>query len=207
MKRHSGTAIVPELFEERTAASAVDYIRAVQSTMRTGRENGLAALNDLFRSGLPPVPPLNGRYTGELVALDIAPGITRLAQTIAGRWMPWQGKTFDRVQQRGDNVFRSDSLKLARIYWPLYRGYEEDGPNTYRAFAFRTWVGPGLADPDREVLKIDYDLLANPGFSVRRVLDELIQVADGFYLGKAHLKWWWGKWQLVAYFSLITANR
>jgi hypothetical protein len=33
-------------------------------------------------------------------------------------------------------------------------------------------------------------------------LDELVQVEEGFYLGKAHLKWWWGKWQMVAYFSL-----
>jgi hypothetical protein len=53
------------------------------------------------------------------------------------------------------------------------------------------------------VLKIDYDLAENPGLSIRRVLDELVQVDDGFYLGKAHLKWWWGRWQLVAYFTLV----
>ena len=34
------------------------------------------------------------------------------------------------------------------------------------------------------------------------VLDELVQVSDAFYLGKAHVKWWWGKWQTVAYFTL-----
>jgi hypothetical protein len=34
------------------------------------------------------------------------------------------------------------------------------------------------------------------------VLDELVQVADGYYLGKAHVKWWWGLWQQVAYFTL-----
>ncbi|MBE7551001.1 MAG: hypothetical protein HS126_08000 [Anaerolineales bacterium] len=61
---------------------------------------------------------------------------------------------------------------------------------------------PGLADPDRQVLKIDYDLLGNPRLSIRRILDELVQVENDFYLGKAHLKWWWGTWQLVAYFSL-----
>jgi hypothetical protein len=53
------------------------------------------------------------------------------------------------------------------------------------------------------VLKIDYDLPQNPAFSIRRVLDELVQVADGVYLGKAHVKWWWGAWQPVAYFSLL----
>jgi hypothetical protein len=93
-------------------------------------------------------------------------------------------------------------LALAHVYWPLYRGYVENGHDTYRAFAFRTRVAPGLADPDRQVLKIDYDLDGNPGFSVRRVLDELMQIADGDYLGKAQVKWWWGRWQLVAYFTL-----
>jgi hypothetical protein len=52
------------------------------------------------------------------------------------------------------------------------------------------------------VLKIDYDLPENPALSIRRILDELVQVADGVYLGKAHVKWWWGAWQPVAYFSL-----
>jgi hypothetical protein len=37
---------------------------------------------------------------------------------------------------------------------------------------------------------------------VRRVMDELVQISDDTYIGKAHLKWWWGQWQLVAYFAL-----
>jgi hypothetical protein len=52
------------------------------------------------------------------------------------------------------------------------------------------------------VLKIDYDLDSNPKLSVRRVLDELVQLSEGLYLGKAHVKWYWGKWQTVAFFSL-----
>jgi hypothetical protein len=78
----------------------------------------------------------------------------------------------------------------------------DDGPETYRVFAFRTYVAPGLSDPDRQVLKIDYDFPGNPRWSVRRILDELVQVEAGFYLGKVHVKWWWGSWQTVAYFSL-----
>lgn len=207
MEQSLGIATFPEPFEERTAEAAVAYLRAAQSTMKTDRQTGLAALNQLFRSGRPPLPPLDGRYAGELVALDIAPVLTRLTQAIAGHWMPWLGKIFDEEQKRGDNVFSKDSLKLSRVFWPFYRGYVGDRPSTYRAFSFRTCLGPGLADPDREVLKVDYDLPANPRFTIRRVLDELAQVADGFYLGKAHLKWWWGKWQLVAYFSLAAAGR
>jgi hypothetical protein len=52
------------------------------------------------------------------------------------------------------------------------------------------------------VLKIDYDRPGNPRLSIRRVLDELVQLDGGLYLGKAHLKWWWGRWQMVAYFTL-----
>jgi hypothetical protein len=128
--------------------------------------------------------------------------LTQLSEFITAAWLPWQGKRFDAAQSCGDNIFSRDSLLLTRLYWPLYRGVVDDGPNTYRAFAFQTYVASGLTDPDRQVLKIDYDIPANPRLSVRRILDELVQVADDFYLGKANLKWWWGRWQVVAYFSL-----
>ena len=179
-------------------------IDTAQALLKQDRRRGLAMLNDLFRAGTPPDPPLHGRYTGALVALDIAPGLTQLIQMIVSAWLPWQGKTFDAAQVQGDNIFTRDSLALAHLYWPLYRGYVDDGPQTYRAFAFRTSIAPGLIDPDRQVLKIDYDLPGNPRLSIRRVRDELVQIAPGFYLGKAHLHWWWGQWQLVAYFSLST---
>ncbi|MBI1880926.1 MAG: hypothetical protein HYR94_22330 [Chloroflexi bacterium] len=180
-----------------------EIIHTAQAILKQDCRCGLAMLNTLFRAGTPPDPTLHGRYTGELVALDIAPGLTQLTQLIVNAWLPWQGKTFNAAGACGDNIFTRDSLALAHLYWPLYRGYIADSPQTYHAFSFRTYVAPGLADPDRPVLKIDYNLPGNPRLSLRRILDELVQVEDGFYLGKAHLRWWWGKWQLVAYFSLV----
>jgi hypothetical protein len=182
--------------------TAISRIRAAQAIRQQDRAQALARLNEVFRQGKPPEPPLYGRYRGELVALDIAPGFTKAAEALAARWLPWQGKAFDASLARGDNIFSRDSLPLARILWPFYRGYVNEGPQTYRAFAFRTYIAPGKADPDRQVFKIDYDLSDNPRLTIRRVLDELVQVDDGLYLGKAHLQWLWGKWQLVAYFSL-----
>ena len=38
--------------------------------------------------------------------------------------------------------------------------------------------------------------------TVRRVLDELVQVQEDLFLGKAHLHWWSGSWQTVAYFTV-----
>jgi hypothetical protein len=61
-----------------------------------------------------------------------------------------------------------------------------------------------LFDLDRTVLKIDYNLKENPPLTVRRVLDELVQLDENLYLGKAHVRWWLGGWQTVAFFSLTS---
>ena len=182
-----------------------NLLRSAQALERVNRAQGFAALNDLFRAGTVPDPSLNGRYTGELIALDLAPGLTSFFQWLAHLWMPWLGKTFNASNQRGDNIFTKDSYLLARLFNPLYRGFTTDSPKTYRGFVFRTYTAPGLFDADRMVLKIDYDLKENPALTVRRVLDELVQLDDHLYLGKAHVRWWWGGWQTVAYFSLIPA--
>ncbi|MBI3742383.1 MAG: hypothetical protein HY257_11610, partial [Chloroflexi bacterium] len=163
-----------------------------QIDFRHPRAQTWSELNETFRAGRAPQPLPNGRYRGELLAVNVAPGLTQLIQFITARWMPWQGKCFDAKTARGENIFTRDSYALAHIYWPLYRAYQNDTPLTYRAFSFRTRRAPGLTDPDCQVLKIDYDLRENPSFTIRRVLDEIVQVDENFFLGKAHLKWWWG---------------
>jgi hypothetical protein len=181
---------------------ALTQLQAAQDLVKRHRAQGLAELNRLFRSGRVPEPSPNGRYAGKLIALDIAPGLTQFFQWLTSAWMPWLGKTFNATHQVGDNIFAKDSYPLARFFNPFYRGFVPDRPQTYRGFAFRTYVEPGLADPDRMVLKIDYDINGNPAFTVRRVLDELVQIDDNLYLGKAHVRWWWESWQMVAYFCL-----
>ena len=181
---------------------AIERIRAAQALHRKNRAQGLAALNEIFREGQPPAVPLDGQYAGELVALNIAPGVTQFGEYVLARWLPWKGKTFDSHRNMGDNVFTHDSYLLAHILWPFYRKYTNIGPQIYRAFTFRTYIGSGFQDPDRQVLKIDYDSPENPPLSIRRVLDELVQVSDTYYLGKAHLHWLWGSWQMVAFFGL-----
>lgn len=180
-----------------TIQTPASQLGAIKSLLRADRSAGLAALNALFRTGTLPAPPLEGRYCGEMIAIDLA-----LFQWLANLWMPWRGKVFEFSRQRGDNIFTKDSYLLARGFNPLYRGFRSDSSATYRAFSFRTYAGPGLFDRDRTVLKINYNLRENPPLTVRRVLDELVQLEDGVYLGKAHVRWWWGRWQTVAYFSL-----
>ena len=74
------------------------------------------------------------------------------------------------------------------------------------AYPFRTHLGSGVIDRDRQVLKIDYNVPANPFRLIRRVLDELVEVAPGYYLGKAHLCVR-GHWRTVAYFALQPADQ
>ena len=160
----------------------------------------MKSLDDLFRAGTVP-PALDGRYDGELIAFDLAPGLTPLLESLARSWMPWKGKTFEARQSTGDNVFERASWTLAHILWPFYRGYVDVGSETFRAFSFRTYSGSGKTPSDPQVLKIDYDRPDNPPLSIRRVLDELVEIEPGVYLGKAHLRWW-GRWQRVAFFLL-----
>jgi hypothetical protein len=199
---HMPTFIDQTKNDTNTVESGTTELETARAQLKHHRAQGLAALNKLFRSGTLPEAPLDGRYRGELIALDIAPGLTALFQAITKAWMPWLGKTFNAAHQLGDNIFTKDSYWLARFFNPFYRGFVTDGPGTYRGFAFRTYLAPGLADPDRSVLKIDYNVEENPALTVRRVLDELVQIDDNLYLGKAHVRLWWGRWQMVAYFSL-----
>jgi hypothetical protein len=185
--------------------SAWSELHAAQNLLKRDRALGLAALNDLFRSGKSPGPPLNGRYVGQLIALDVAPVLTQFFQWLTNAWMPWLGKSFNMAQGSGDNIFARDSYSLARFFNPFYRGFVSDTNHSYRGFAFRTYVSAGLFDAHCSVLKIDYNLKHNPSITVRRVLDELVQLDDPLYLGKAHVRWWWRPadgWQTVAYFTL-----
>ena len=183
-------------------------LQAARTLVKHNRAQGFAALNELFREGTVPAP--NGHHAGELIAIDLAPGLTQLFQMLFNVWMPWLGKTFNAAGQSGDNIFTKDSYALARFFNPFYRGFVPDKPYSYRGFAFRTYVAPGLFDSDRSVLKIDYDLKENPPLTVRRVLDELVQLSDDLYLGKAHVRWWWRSkddWQTVAYFTLTQSKK
>jgi hypothetical protein len=182
--------------------SPFEQVQAAKALHKQNRAQGLAALNEIFRLGQPPAIALDGPYAGELVALNIAPGLTQFAEWQLAQWMPWKGKTLH--DGAGDNIFSRDSYSLAHILWPFYRRYTNVGPQTFRAFTFHTYIASGLQDPDRQVLKIDYALSENPAFSIRRVLDELVQVDNDYYLGKAHLHWLWGSWQMVAFFALRT---
>jgi hypothetical protein len=165
------------------------------------RAASIAQLNERFGHGVAPRTPLDGRYRGALLTTNINPFIDGLARAVTSRWLTWKGKVFDAAAQTGDNMFTNDGLWASKLVFPGYQGTHPDGPGRSRALQFRTYLGPGKDDPGLEVLKLDYNLESNPGFVVRDVLDELVQVDNGYYLGKAHL-FWRNRWRCAAYFTL-----
>ncbi len=185
---------------------SADPVRDLEKVLDDDRQRGLADLNELFRAGQPPDPPLNGQYDGELVALDIAPIVTPVVEWIASIWMPWKGKFLIRDQSKGDNLFSQDSRIILSVVFPFYRDKVDHDHRTFRAFVFDTSIRQGMVDKDRQVFRIDYDRPDNPMLSIRRIVDEVVQVRGGVYLGKIHFKWWWGRWSMIGYFALRRKN-
>jgi hypothetical protein len=179
-----------------------DSIRAARQLLSTRRKDGLAALDALFRAGTVPSPPPDGPYHGELVALDIAPIVTQLVEWLTSFLMPWKGKFLIAAESRGDNIFSAKWRTVLGLMFPFYKGNRDYGNDAFRAFIFDTSIAQGKVDTDRRVFRIDYDRPDNPALSIRRIIDEIVEVRDGVYLGKVHFRWWWGTWQMIGYFAL-----
>jgi hypothetical protein len=182
---------------------AWEQIRLAGARAGMRRAEALDTLNRLFRLGGAP-PALEGPYRGILVTPSTFRALDPVFRTIAAAWMPWVGKRFDASAARGDNLLLPSARVPARVFWPGYRLTPLDD-GRYAAFRFRTYVAPGKVDPDRQTLKIDYDSDENPGFLIRDILDELVEVVPGAYLGKVLLRR--GDhaspaWRLVGYFAL-----
>jgi hypothetical protein len=194
--------IVTEAMINKPDIVTVPIDERIRAARKLPRLEAWSALNKIFREGSLPYQALDGDYAGKLLALNIAPVVTQVVSLLFKIWLPWKGKMFDPDHAVGLNIFSRKAYPLGRVLFPFYRTYNFDNPSTMRAFPFRTYAGAGMMDSDRQVLKIDYDLPANPRLSVRRVLDELVQVDDHYYLGKAHVHWLLGPWKTVAFFSL-----
>lgn len=175
---------------------------AAQKQLEHDPEGGLAALNDIFHQGVVPNPLPNGRYWGGLITSTLNPLLDNFLGGVTQLWFPWQGKTFDAATQTGDNIFTNDGLLIGRLLWPFYDGYIPDGRGRSRAFKFSSSIGPCALDPAIEVFRMNFNLEGNPNFLVRELVDELRQIDEDYYLGKAVLGNLSGKPYLAAYFTL-----
>ncbi len=94
----------------------------------------------------------------------------------------WLGKTFYSAKNTGDNRFSA-------------------GDKTENKYPFITYAGPGFQDAGLQTFKIDYKLPANQ-FWIRPILDEIVEVAPGKYLGKIHYRLIPGYPFTIGYFRL-----
>jgi hypothetical protein len=103
--------------------------------------------------------------------------------SLQGREVSWKGKKFKAEDHTGINVFLTKEGR------------------TEERYPFRTYVGRGIKDKKTSVLKIDYDLQGNPWW-LRRIVDEVVEVAPGELLGKVHVRWVLGMTFTAGYFNL-----
>src|SRR2546425_13230315 len=184
-------------------ADVTEELDRLADRLHPGRNRSevLARLDAVFRSGEAPDPWPSGFQAGRLVATSTWGPWDSFVQRIAGLWMPWLGKSFDGAAKTGINRFRQTAATRwwLRLLFPGYR-LPLLAPDRIEAFPFRNAVEPGELDPDVLVLKIDYDFEANPAL-IRRILDELVQVAPGRYLGKILFRLG-RRYYLIGFFSL-----
>jgi hypothetical protein len=167
---------------------------------KRAREVAISELNDLFRQGKPPDPAPDGILRGRAICSTVTPLFDGLTRRMASLYMPWFGKKFFPDTDSGLNLLAPSAVKPIRVMWPFYEP-EEIFADRIEAFPFRTKVGPGAIDADTSVLKIDYDFDSNPEFIIRRVLDELVQIDHGLYLGKVLFRVQ-GAFRLIGFFAL-----
>lgn len=176
-------------------------IEAAQYDVVRDRVRGLEQLSKMFREGVFPRAPLHGPTNGQMIAADIAPHVSPPIARLITTTKPWLGKVFDAEGASGENLLTPGFVAISRVLFPGYRGFRQVSEHSFAGFSFRTYPGDGLQDPDRRVLKIDYDRPENPPV-IRRILDELVQLDDNYYLGKAHFRLSLTSWHLLFVFAL-----
>lgn len=98
----------------------------------------------------------------------------------------WQGKTFQANSGTGSNIFGSTSTNTEK-------------------YSFKTYVEKGSQDPSLETFKIDYDNGKNSWW-LSPLLDEIVEVAPGQYIGKMSYRIIPGSPFALGYFKLESTN-
>ncbi len=129
----------------------------------------------------------DGALVGRMLAVRGLPAAfaVPLRRWAASRSFVWEGKTFS-ASSDGAGVGHN------RVFVPGVFGHQS-------LFPFETTFGPSAID-GKPTLILDYDLEVNPGY-IRRIHDEIREVAEGLFLGPAMWKSGTDK-TLVLWFAL-----
>lgn len=141
-----------------------------------------------FAAASSPATAPNGFYNGS-------------AYLLGGGPVPWLGKSFERENQRGFNIFTPTGASLLKIITPLYKRFRPSSDGNTDAYYFETRTVKGFKDKDVNVITLDYDSPENP-FLIRIILDEIVEVAPQEFLGKVHMKVFPGYYATIGFFGL-----
>lgn len=134
----------------------------------------LDELGALYRSGTAPASMalLDGALEGRMLAvrhLQRGPLARALRRFAASESFVWEGKSFQSADDRA-------GAGINRVKLPGLLGRQQ-------LFPFATTFEPSVLDGEPTVV-LDYDLPDNPPY-IRKIRDELRQVAPGLFLGPA----------------------
>ena len=153
---------------------------------------GLSKRQREFIAGTAPTVAPDGFYNGS-------------AYLLGSRPVPWLGKSFESGNAKGFNIFTPRGASLLKIVTPFYKLFRLNKDGNTDAYYFKTSVGPGFKDAGVSVFKLDYDTPQNP-FLIRIILDEMVEVAPGEFLGKVHMKVFPGYYATIGFFGLNRAR-
>ncbi len=148
------------------------------------RNATLDSLNRMFRLGRAPTKALDGAYRGFFVTTSIHGLLDPVFRASMNLYLPWVGKRFNAANSSGDNILEPSARHVVKLVWPGYKGLKTEDDGRLSGLGFKTSIGPGRLDPDRQTLALDYNQEENPGWMVRNVIDELVEIVPGAYLGK-----------------------
>ena len=193
----STVASTPTRTDPDAAWSRIEELGALAARNREGAASQLA---DLFATGAPS-RGIDGPTNGILVAPLIQPRVDSVARRLTRAWMPWLGKSFYASEHRGDNRLAASARWPSKLLWPLYS--TRAGVGSRLAFDFETRVERGGVAPHVDVLVIDYaPVESNPRLVIRRIRDELVELADGVHLGRILWRKGDGGYTNIGYFAL-----
>lgn len=193
---------IADLRKREDKDEAWRWIADLKERAKSDSKAAEAELNEIFKHGGLP-SGLHGPTDGILVMTTTNPALDAAVRFITGLWMPWQGKRFDAAAASGDNRMVPSSKLPSKLLWPLYR--MKDAADGHLAFDFQTYSDAGKADPDVQVMVIDYaDVEANPRLVIKRIRDELVEVVPGTYLGKILFRTSSGGYEMLGFFALRT---
>lgn len=149
---------------------------------------GRSARQEQFLRGTLPTSPPDQFYRGS-------------AYLLGNRPVPWLGKSFEKENNLGFNIFTPKGGQLLKVMTPLYKRFRTNVDGNTEAYNFKTSIGAGFKDNEIDTFKLDYDSSENP-FLIRIILDEIVEVAPEEFLGKVHMKVFPGYYATVGFFGL-----